>query len=400
MSSEAEFTVRGGATLLILSLLSAVTVEASCVRSNRSEPVNVNHSVQLVFNGFSSTEVGSLQAGYQAWNRPSCNPGGTAFSMFSETFEFGARRVQVSAHAGFGPNQNSCGNANAVEITLYEFARDPNGNLVPCMRSDILTDTMSHELGHILGLADQGVSCGTYIMGQVNMGSDGRSYLNRSIKGQECTVVDETSRTPAEQAPDEDTGEENQDEGGGSTTGDDNTSPIVVDLGNDGFEFSGLGDTVDFDIDADGEAETLCWVDLGSNEAFLFLDRNGDGQVNDGGELFGDSTEQPPTERPNGYLALAVFDEPAAGGNGDLEITVEDAVFSSLRLWTDDNRDGVSQPWELQSLSWAGIVSIDLRYFEARQQDRHGNQLRYVSQVTLANGRRLRTVDVFFLLAE
>ncbi|MCB1036657.1 MAG: hypothetical protein KDD47_22725, partial [Acidobacteria bacterium] len=61
---------------------------------------------------------------------------------------------------------------------------------------------------------------------------------------------------------------------------------------------------------------------------------------------------------------------------------------------------GVSQPWELQSLSWAGIVSIDLRYFEARQQDRHGNQLRYVSQVTLANGRRLRTVDVFFLLAE
>ena len=51
-------------------------------------------------------------------------------------------------------------------------------------------------------------------------------------------------------------------------------------------------------------------------------------------------------------------------------------------------------------MSWAGIVSIDLRYFEARQQDRHGNQLRYVSQVTLANGRRLRTVDVFFLLAE
>lgn len=94
-------------------------------------------------------------------------------------------------------------------------------------------------------------------------------------------------------------------------------SPLLIDLGGDGFDLTNLEDGVQFDIDADGQEDRISWTDRFGDEAFLALDRNGNGTIDDGSELFGDSTAQPPSEEANGFRALAVYDVPALGGNGD-----------------------------------------------------------------------------------
>jgi hypothetical protein len=70
----------------------------------------------------------------------------------------------------------------------------------------------------------------------------------------------------------------------------------------------------------------------------------------------------------NGFEALAEFDD-----NHDGRITECDAVWSRLVLWRDANRDGISQPEELQSLTAAGVVAIDLGYETLERCDPRGN---------------------------
>jgi len=135
-----------------------------------------------------------------------------------------------------------------------------------------------------------------------------------------------------------------------------------------------------FDISGSGNPVQMGWIASGADNAFLALP-GADGLVHNGKQLFGNFTPQPTSDHPNGFAALAVYDLPANGGNGDGIIDSRDAIFSSLRLWIDENHDGICQPEEMYTLASLGVNSISLAYKSSEREDKYGNVFRYRAAV-------------------
>jgi hypothetical protein len=181
-------------------------------------------------------------------------------------------------------------------------------------------------------------------------------------------------------------------------------SPILIDIAGDGFALTDTAGGVSFYLSGNGVKKTIAWTATTSDDAWLVLDRNGNGFIDDGREMFGNFTRQGPAPSgigPNGFNALAEYDKAAQGGNGDGVINKQDTVFSSLRLWQDTNHNGISERRELHRLKDLGLKLIDLDYKESRRVDQYGNHFRFRSKVKDTQDAQLGrwAWDVFLVIS-
>jgi len=154
--------------------------------------------------------------------------------------------------------------------------------------------------------------------------------------------------------------------------------PLVLDLAGNGFSTSGLSRPVRFDLDADGRLDAISAPT--GDDALLALDRNSNGRIDDGRELFGDQHGA-----ANGFAELTRFDD-----NGDGRIDAADAVFDQLRLLRFDAQDRQ----QLQTLGQAGVSAIDLSARDVSIALGAYDQIAQLGRFEFADGRSGQAADL------
>ena len=144
-----------------------------------------------------------------------------------------------------------------------------------------------------------------------------------------------------------------------------------------------------FDFFGNNHPAAISWTASGASVGLLALDRNGDGRITNGFELFSNVTPQPGNAATHlGFKALAMYDRRYYGGNDDGVIDAKDAVFTKLRVWIDRNHNGVSEPGELLNMNQAGIQSIFIHYIYSNWRDQYGNRFQYRAQIKWSDPNR------------
>jgi len=179
-------------TLLLFALASHASAE--CVASTRRIGSPGLQTIFLKVSGLPDGLRSAFRNGYQGWNRQRCNTAEADFPLFLERSVDGSRRVEVHYQEGFNPHNNrSCGRWQDGVVWLYGRAYWEE-RVVSCTRALEFTDTVTHELGHVLGLADS--TCTGWAMSPRVYG--GGSYVDRYLRPAECELVDRTHRLEGE----------------------------------------------------------------------------------------------------------------------------------------------------------------------------------------------------------
>jgi hypothetical protein len=375
--------------LSIAVLIAAVQLQAqwNCSQLKYSGQLSANTVNVQLGGGWPPFTAGSLVGSAMDYWNGSCDANGTSHPYLCMNCG-GTSSYPVVVNYVDGPAPHGrCGDHTAMmvgglpagsEINIYTSA---SGHSCSPMY-----DSLAHELGHVLGLEDVSANANCYgsIMGGRAPGG------TRSVTASDCAAVNDAWETPTESRVSQcmsscatscDSGGYCENGGYVGYVG----TPLILDLDDDGFTLTGKSDAVNFDLDADGLTDRVTWTSAGARDAFLVLDLDGDGSIASGAELFGDASALPNGATvSNGFDALAHYDT-----NRDGAISSADAVYASLRAWTDTNHDGLSQPGELLELAAAGVSSIETRYTTSNHRDEHGNLFRYraKAQVRDKHGR-------------
>jgi len=302
----------------------------------------VQNFTTITFNPFDldETSYNAFHAALQDWMATFSNHG---VNIYLNESSFG------TWHVVFDESMRGSGHWASTDYNTHEIHFNPEALDLTTDAFGITLSNALHEVGHILGLDDVGCNGNSSVMGalasqQIASGN----YATYPTSADDCGLTNiYQPGTPC---------------------------PIVFDLRGDGVRLS--GPAVKFDIRNDGTADLIGWVFPGTDDAFLVLDRDGNGAIDNGSELFGNYTPLPATPwilASDGWEALAEYDSPRLGGNGDGAITSADSIYHRLRLWIDENADGISTPNELHPLWQLGIRRIDLNAVRIWQTDSNGN---------------------------
>jgi hypothetical protein len=326
---------------------------------------------------------------------------GSGCIQVSVNYFTGQSQSSTGGCAQYQDNQN--GQSTGGTITVWEY--DITGR--QCSQNWLYS--LEHELGHALGLdhppdGELGGACFGNVMGNHYFATP-----YSSLDTEDCNNINYEWYTPAEEQVDD--GRDalatcesqcvashcEETLSGSYYCPGNGESPIIIDLGDDGFTLTNPDNGVWFDLSAHRRAERVAWTSATGSDAFLCRDRNGDGVIGDGRELFGNATPLANGHKaPNGFAALQEFDMPSLGGNGDGQLDARDQMWQTLRLWTDTNHDGISQPNELTTLSESGVLSIDLHYIRSTYSDENGNVFRFRSKaIVLDHKGKLHTSKIY-----
>lgn len=345
-----------------------------------------------------------VQKAFDGWNaaNPSTNANGNASDVQYSTVVFGSPDTSGQTNtyqitwSATKPDNSPMTTAGVTGGTTNGTNRTTANSTINTNQTDCtqLTHTVAHEIGHTEGLGD----CTACSSGNQSIMFGGIPPYILAPTGCDNTTVKTIYHPPP---PPPIPGCEPDCPAGSRTCIPCGGSPIILDLTGEGFHLTGAENGVLFDISGTGDPVQIAWTASGSANAFLVLPAS-DGLVHGGKQLFGNFTPQPPSNQPNGFIALSVYDDPINGdGNGDGIIDARDAVFALLRLWVDTNHDGISQAGELYTLPALGVNSISLRYKWDKQTDQYGNVFRFRAKLNSDKETDVGKIayDVFFVTA-
>jgi hypothetical protein len=342
--------VVAGASIWLAGLGTSVAETSGC----QTITANLDLENPVTCTGDNATTQTRIQNTWQVSGHVACN-----FSGWRSRDE-SASSLMVTA-------TGRCGTGAGAGAGEYGHCPPTMGSPVAAFQLEEATESVSWVSSDLSGSQCIGAGQGTEVKHMYLIGSCSGSYCCDNTAQDECNHVGEFSNCNC------------------------TLSPVLIDTAGNGFSLTDARSGVAFDLNADGKLDNLAWTELGTDDAFLALDRNYNGVIDDGSELFGSPTPQDPIPHPNGFNALVRFDD-----NHDGIISSDDPIFSQLLLWTDTNHSGRTEPGELRSLRSAGIQSISLNYHESRRTDAYGNIFRYWTKMATEKGAAdKKAVDVF-----